>query len=108
MLFSSKMSKEELINSIIESIKDLDEDISTKDYISEYSSILRTSKSIEDRIRVLDIEGCIQLFNELKEMIKKQEEETGYAKPATGAYYEYMFYRVPNIEERGKTRTHNK
>ena len=99
-----KLTKEKLIELIIDSIKGLD-DLSPD---LDYNSILERTKSIEYKIRALDGEGCIQLFNELKEMIKKQEETTGYAKPATGAYYEYMFYRIPNAEARGKTRTHNK
>ncbi len=99
-----KLTKEQLIELIIDSIKELD-DLSLD---LDYNSFLERTKSIESYIRALDSEGCIQLFNKLKEMIKKQEETTGYATPAIGAYYEYMFYRVPNIEVRERTRTHNK
>ncbi len=103
-----KLTKEQLINSILDSIEILDDDILAKDYNLDYYCALEKTKSIDDRIRMLNIEGCMKLLNELKEMIKEQEETTGYAKPATGAYYEYMFYRVPNAETIGKTKTHNK
>lgn len=102
-----KVTKEDLINSILDSIESLDEDILAKDYNLEYYCIIEKTKSIDDRIRMLDLAGCIRLFNELKEMVKEQEEETGYANPATGTYYEYMFYRIPNTEVKGRTRTHN-
>ena len=106
--YASKMSKEELMDLIIDSIERLDEDILAKDYNLEYGHIIEIMKTIDDRIRALDTEGCIQLFNRLNEMIEEQKEETGYANPATGAYYEYMFYRVPNTKVKGRTRTHNK